>query len=99
MTSICSASIERHLLSGCSRPDRLGATGPRAVMAESSIVLEGAQILAGRCHHGLWFDAESRKAVLGADAVDRQRAIIVAGEGAARHEVHDQGLHSRGEIR
>ena len=44
-------------------------------------------------------ELELREAVLGADAVDRQGAIVVAGEGPARDEVHDQRLQRADEIR
>jgi hypothetical protein len=40
-----------------------------------------------------------RESVPRADAVDAQRAVIVAGERPAGHEVHDESLQARDEIR
>src|SRR5882762_3383997 len=68
-------------------------------MAEARIVFEGAEILARRSDHRLGLDAELGEAVVGAYAVDGERAIVVAGEGAAGNEVHDETLQPRGKIR
>src|SRR5258706_4406643 len=82
-TSTCSASTDR------------AAPDARAVVAETGIVLVSAQVLAGGRHHRLRLYAELSEAVRFAHAVDRQRAGIVAREGAARHESHGRSPASR----
>src|SRR5580704_4329425 len=50
--------------------NRVAAAGARAIVAEAGIVFERTEVLAGGCHHRLWFQPEPCKAVLGAHAVD-----------------------------
>src|ERR1700683_5098819 len=67
-------------------------------MAQARIVFERAQILARGGGNGMRLQLEPRKAVLGANAVDRQGMIVVARERAPGNEVEEPPLQPRGEV-
>jgi len=75
-----------------------GAARGCAIVGESRIVFQRAQILPRRRHHGLGLDAEVCEAIDRAHTVDGQRAIVVGGKRPTRHEVHDEALHASQEV-
>ena len=78
---------------------RVKTAGSGAIAAQSRVVLESSQILASGGDHGLWFDAKLCETIPIADVVHRQRAVVIAGIGAARHEIHQHALDFRQRIR